>query len=162
MGKPLDQCGCFTIKAPLMVNPPIDESTCGNLRLQQILLRFAALVQFTALPGVILPRVALGKLSWLMGLGEPPLVPLMIYMTGGCAYVFLAEGVLLWLLSYDVVRYRPLVIASGWIYLVGGPAFLWIDLHAGLPWWWVVMDSVSCLLIGIGLLWACGLGKRRR
>ena len=107
--------------------------SCGNLRIQRLVLRVAAVIQFTALPGALLPRQGTEKLSWLMGLGEPPMVPLMVYMAGGCAFVYLAEGVILWLLSRDVVRYRPLVIASGWIYVAGGPAFLWIDTQAGSP-----------------------------
>ncbi|MDD4870115.1 MAG: hypothetical protein PHR77_06110 [Kiritimatiellae bacterium] len=139
----------------------LPESTCGNIRLQRIILRIAAIVQFTALPGVILPRQAVEKLSWLMGLGQPPMGQLLIYMAGGCAFVYLAEGVLLWMLSNDVVRYRPLVIASAWIYLAGCPAFLWIDSQAGLPNWWTAMDSLSCLIFGAALLWACYPGKRR-
>jgi hypothetical protein len=144
-----------------MTHEPLPESGCGNLRLQRWLLRVAAIVQFTALPGVILPREAVEKLSWLMGLGQPPLVPLMIYMAGGCAYVSLAVGVLLWIISNDVVRYRPLVIMSGWISLIGGPGFLWIDYQSGLPHWWTAMDSLSCLIIGAALLWVCRSRKRR-
>jgi len=136
-------------------------SSCGNLRLQRLILRLAAVIQFTALPGALLPRQGTEKLSWLMGLGQPPIAPLLIYMAGGCAFVYLAEGVILWMLSNDVARYRPLVIASGWIYLVGGPAFLWIDTQARLPYWWTAMDSVSCLILGATLLWACHKARRR-
>lgn len=144
-----------------MNHEPVPETACGNLRLQRWLLRGAAIVQFTALPGVILPRQAVEKLSWLMGLGEPPQVPLLFYTAGGCAYVYLAEGLLLWVISRDLVRYRPLVILSGWIYLIGGPVFLWIDLQSGLPNWWTAMDSVSCLIFGAAILWACRSGARR-
>lgn len=131
------------------------KTTCGNLWLQRLLLRIAAIVQFTALPGIILPREATEKLSWLMGLGQPPMVPLLIYAAGGCAYVYLAAGILFWIASNDVVRHRPIVVASGWIYLVGVPAFLWIDGQAGLPSWWIAMDTLSCLILGAALLRAC-------
>jgi hypothetical protein len=134
---------------------------CGNVRLQRWILRIAAIFQFTALPGIILPRQAIEKFSWLMGQGQPPLVPLMVYLTGGGAFVYLVLGALLWLFSTDVVRYRPLVIASAWICLIGGPAFLWIDSQSRLPAWWVAMDCASCLIIGAALLWACYSGKRR-
>ncbi len=123
-------------------------------RIQKWLLRAAAIVQFIAWPGVLLPREAVEKLSWLMGQGQPPLVPLMVYFTGGCAYVYVAAGIWLWLISGDVVRYRPLVTATAWIYLIGGPGFAWIDTQSGLPGWWVAMDSLSCLFFGMGLLWA--------
>jgi len=137
-------------------------SACGNVCWQRRLLRLAAIFQFIALPGIILPRVATEKLSWLMGQGQPSLTPLLIYLAGGCAFVYFVLGVLLWIFSNDVVRYRPLVIASAWICLLGAPAFLWIDTQSHLPAWWVAMDSVSCLLFGIVLLWACYAGQRRQ
>jgi hypothetical protein len=140
---------------------PVPASAYGNLRLQRWLLRIAAVLQFIALPGALLPRQAVEKFSWLMGLGRPPLVPLLVYFAGGGAYVYLALGVLLWLFSKDVVRYRPLVPATAWISLVGGPAFLWIDTQSGLPRWWVAMDSLSCLLFGAALLWSCRAVPRR-
>ena len=88
------------------------------------------------------------------------MVPLFVYIAGGCAYVYFALGMLLWILSNDVVRYRLLVIACAWICLIGGPAFLWIDAQSKLPVWWIAMDSVSCLIFGVALLWACHCGKR--
>ena len=140
---------------------PLPPSACGNVRLQRRLLRLAAICQFITLPGIILPRMTIEKFSWLMGQGQPPLVPLMVYLTGGGAYINFVLGVLLWMFSNDVARYRPLVIASAWICLVGCPAFLWIDTQSHLPAWWVAMDSVSCLLFGVALLWACYAGKSR-
>ncbi len=131
------------------------EFSCGNTQLQRFLLRIAAIIQFTALPGIILPRQATEKLCWLMGLGQPLMVPMLIYTAGGCAYVYLTAGILFWIASNDVIRYRPLIIACGWIYLVGCPAFLWIDSQAGLPAWWTAMDSLSCLVLGALLLWSC-------
>ena len=148
-------------KMQLNDEKPLPESDCGNLRLQRIILRIAAVGQFITVPGAISPHQAIEKLSWLMGFGQPPPGPLLLYTLGGGSYVCVAEGVLLWMLSYNVVRYRPLVIASGWIFLIGAPAFLWIDSQAGLPHWWIAMDSLSCLIFGVTLLWACFAGKRR-
>jgi len=59
------------------------------------------------------------------------------------------------------VRYRPLVLASAWICLLGAPAYLWIDTQSGLPCWWVAMDSLSCLLFGAAILWACHTARCR-
>jgi len=35
-----------------------------------------------------------------------------------------------------------------------------MDTQSHLPAWWVAMDSVSCLLFGVALLWACYAGRR--
>lgn len=127
----------------------------GRERAQRWLLRSAAMILFTGLPGILLPRVAIEKYSWLMRLEQPNLQPLMVYLGGNAGYVFVVLGILVWLISNDVVRYRPLVIACGWMFLAGGPAYLSIDLQCPLPAWWVAMDSLSCILLGGGLLWAC-------
>jgi hypothetical protein len=112
-------------------------------------------MSFIALPAVLLPRQVIEKLSWWVGVGQPPQSALLFYFGAGGAYIYVALGVLLWMFSNDVVRYRPLVLASVWICLLGGPAYLWIDWQCGLPGWWIALDSVSCLLFGLALLWAC-------
>ncbi len=132
---------------------------CGSVLWQRRLLRLTAIFQFIALPGFILPHIAAEKLSWLMGQVQPVLTPLLVYLAGGCAFVCFVLGILLWMFSNDVVRYRPLIIVSSWICLLGAPAFLWIDTQSHLPAWWVAMDSVSCLLFGVALLWACHAGR---
>ncbi|MCX7008086.1 MAG: hypothetical protein NTY53_12710 [Kiritimatiellaeota bacterium] len=116
-------------------NNPLLESACGNVRLQRWLLRIG-------------------------GLGQPPQSALLLYFGAGGSFVYVALGVLFWLFSNDIVRYRPLVLASAWLSLLGSPAFLWIDWQCGLPTWWIAMDSISCLLFGVALLWACHVRER--
>ena len=97
--------------------------------------------------------------SWHVGLGLGPMpdAVLLRYVIRGASYCQAAIGVLLWIIAVDVLRYRPLAIASGVIYLVGGPAFYLIDAWAGLPRWWRLMDSISCFLAGGVLLVLCAL-----
>lgn len=128
-----------------------------RLRLQKALLRFTAIILFTGLPGALLPGIAAEKFSWLMDLGQPPLGPLMIYLSGNAGFIYVVLGVLVWAISNDPVRHRPLVVLMGWLLVIGGPAYLSIDLQAGLPAWWIALDSVACLAVGSGILWACRL-----
>lgn len=129
--------------------------TSGNPRLQRLILRIVALVSLIALPAIIAPRLAAEKLSWVMGFGQPPMTPLMLYMMAGGAAVFVGQAVLLWAISGDVIRYAPLIRLVAWIYLICGPLFLWIDSQAGVPKWWMVMDFAGCIVGGAALLWAC-------
>lgn len=131
----------------------------GNTRLQQLVLRIIALSSLLALPGVLVPRLMAEKVSWIMGFGQPPMTPLMLYMMAGGAAVFVGQAVLLWALSTDVVRYQPLVRLMAWCYIAIGPLFLWIDTQAGLPTWWMLMDSVGSFTAGAVLAWAC-YGRR--
>lgn len=119
------------------------------------MLRLIIAILLTGLPGVLLPAEAFEKFSWLMGYGQPPLKPMTIYLAGNAGYAYVALAAVVWAISRDLVRYRPLVRVCGWIMVIAGPAYFSIDLQCPLPWWWVLMDSVSCLLIGLTLLWAC-------
>lgn len=62
--------------------------TSGNPRLQRLILRIVAIVSLIALPAIITPRLAAEKLSLVMGFGQPPMTPLMLYMMAGGAAVF--------------------------------------------------------------------------
>ncbi len=130
-------------------------STRGHPRLQRLVLRAIALVSFIALPAIVIPQLAVEKFSVLLGFGKPPPLPLLIYMTAGAACVYVGQGFLLWLMSGDVMRYRPLIVFCGWAYLAFGPLFLWIGLHAGMPTFQVVADSLSCAVAGAALLISC-------
>jgi uncharacterized membrane protein YedE/YeeE len=88
-----------------------------------------------------------------MGFDQAPITPLLLYMMAGGSCVFVGQAVMLWVLSGDVVRYQPLVRVVAWIYLVCAPLFLWIDSQAGLPAWWVAMDSLGCFIAGAALAW---------
>jgi len=119
------------------------------------MLRLMMLILITGLPGALLPAIAFRKFSWLMGYGEPPLVPLTIYLAGNAGFAYVALAALIWVVSRDLERHQPIVRMCGWIMVAAGPAYLSIDLQCPLPWWWILVDSAGCLLIGLTLLWAC-------
>ncbi len=127
----------------------------SNPRGQRLVLRLIAITSLIALPAIIVPRLAAEKLSWLVGFGQPPLTPLLLYMMAGGAAVFVGQAVLLWAMSADVTRYQPLIRLVAWIYLACGPLFIWIDSQAGMPLWWQLMDVCGCILAGAVLLWSC-------
>lgn len=127
----------------------------SNERLQKIVLRLMALVALPVLPAIIAPQFAVEKLSWLAGFGQPPNAPLLCYVTAGGSFVYLLVSVMLWIISHDVARYRPLVLFAAWACLIAGPVYGWIDSQTGMPTWWMLMDALSCLVGGAALLYAC-------
>jgi hypothetical protein len=138
---------------------PIPKFERGSPRLQRLVLRVISSVSFIALPAIFAPRLTVEKLSVLLGFGKPPHLPLLIYMTSGASCVYLGQAILLWLMSGDVVRYRPLIVFCGWAYLAFGPLFFWIDISAGMPSSQVAADTLSCLIGGASLLSACYCGN---
>ena len=124
-------------------------------RVQLWMLRLMMLILITGLPGALLPGQAFEKFSWLMGYGQPPLVPLVVYLSGNAGFAYVVIAALIWVISRDMERHQPLVRMCGWIMVIAGLAYLSIDLQCPLPWWWTLMDSAGCFLIGLTLLWAC-------
>jgi branched-subunit amino acid ABC-type transport system permease component len=54
-----------------------------------------------------------------------------------------------------VPRYRPLVFATGSIYMVGAPVLYLVVAGAGLPLWWRLYDTIWCLMVGLAFLALC-------
>ena len=118
-----------------------------------------ALVALPVLPAVFAPHLTVEKLSWLVGFGQPPKTPLLAYLAAGGSFIYLALSAMLWMISRDVARYRPLVIFMAYVCLIGGPAYWWIDSRVGMPQWWMLMDALTCTVAGVGLLWVSVTGK---
>ena len=118
-------------------------------------LRFIAVLQILTGAVVFMPVMWIAHWHSWLGLGPLPDDAVLHYVIRGGAYAQGAIGVLLWVMATDIVRYRPLVIATALIYLVGAPAFYFIDSLAGMPRFWCIFDSVSCLLLGAILLALC-------
>ena len=132
--------------------PSHNAPSSGSVTLQRWVIRFCAFVLFTGLPAVILPGVALEKFAWMMKMPRPTLEPLTVYLSGNTGFIYVALGVVFWMVSNDVVRHQIFVKAFGWILLLGGPIYFSIDLQAQLPLWWVLLDAISCFVMGLTLL----------
>lgn len=117
--------------------------------------RAIAVVQLLTLGVCFVPESALASfLAW-AGQGPVPHLPFLYYVVRGASYCQAAFGVWLWIIAGDVVRYRPLVLATGGIYLVAAPVFAVIHFVTGMPRWWAIMDVGSCFFAGAGLLILC-------
>jgi hypothetical protein len=102
---------------------------------------------------VVMPR------SWMeishawIGLGEMPSGPILMFLIRQASYTYGAHGILMWVLSLDVNRFRPLVILTGITYLVAAPVFVAIDYTYGMPLWWTLADPFGCGFLGAAVLW---------
>jgi hypothetical protein len=71
-------------------------SSHPRLSTQRWLLRIILAVLLTGLPGVIMPGEAFEKFFWLMGYGQPPLVPTIPYLAGNAGFAYMALAVMTW------------------------------------------------------------------
>lgn len=131
------------------------------VRLAANFIRVIAILQLLTTGLCFVPESVLESLYAWGGLGHLPHLPFLCYVIRGASYCQGAIGVLLWIIGTDVVRYRPLAIATGGIYLVAAPAFWAIHAIAGMPRWWAIMDTVACFFFGATLLVLCWLARPR-
>jgi len=128
--------------------------------LLRILLRITGTIELSAFAAVVMPRDLMTHYKQALGLGDLPGVGIADFMIRQASYTYGMHGVVLWLLSFDLARYRPLLILTGVSYTLAGPAFMWIDISAEMPPVWSAADGAGCFLFGVAVLFLLS-GTRR-
>jgi hypothetical protein len=116
------------------------------------LLRLAGTVEIAAFFAVVMPRAWMAATHSWLGLGEMPDGPVFRFVIRQASFIYATHGVLMWILASDVDRFRPLVVFTGFAYVVAGPVFFLIDWTSQTPWYWTVFDSVGCFVLGAVIL----------
>jgi hypothetical protein len=114
-----------------------------------VLLRIGAVVTFSAFAAMWLPVEWMAATHRWLGLGEFPRIPVVDYLARSVAALYGFHGVLLFLLSTDVRRYRPLVWYVAAMNVLFGIMLIVIGRHAGLPAYWVAVEGPSVIVIGV-------------
>ena len=103
----------------------------------------------SAFLAVFLPVDSMASTHRWLGLGEFPRTPIVDYLARSVAALYGFHGVLLFVISTDVVRYRPLVWYVAAMNVVFGIMLIAIDLHAGLPAQWTAFEGPPVVVIGM-------------
>ena len=88
-----------------------------------------------------------------LGLGAFPRSPLTEYLTRSIAALYGFHGVFVWIVSFDLVRYRVFAWFAAIMNLIFGAMMLAIDLHAGMPAIWTAIEGPSIMAIGAAISW---------
>jgi hypothetical protein len=121
-------------------------------RILRILLRSIAAAAMLAIVPVFMPHRWMDACHRWLGLGELPEQPVIVYLTRSLSAMYVFHGGLLWLLAGDVRRYAAPVVYVALAFIGFGAVMLWIDLRAGLPWFWVLSEGPFSLVFGLILL----------
>ena len=116
-----------------------------------VLLRCGAVITGVAFLAVPLSVESMGSTHRWLGLGDLPQAPLVEYLARSVAAFYGFHGVLLFLLSTDVNRYAPIIIYIAVMNVVFGLLLVAIDVHVGLPVWWIVSEGPPLVFTGIAL-----------
>ena len=127
----------------------------GHELAQKVVLRVSAVATLIAVPAIFVPRLAISTLVEIFVLEKQSSTPLLVYMMAGGSAVFVVQGVLMLVMSFDIARYQMIIRVVAWGFLICSPLFVWIHMQAKTPMWWMWMDGLGCLVPGLILLWAC-------
>jgi hypothetical protein len=119
-----------------------------------VLLRLAGAVMVLAFLAVVLPVDWMAGTHRWLGLGEFPRAPIVDYLARSVALLYGFHGVLVLIVSRDPVQYRTIIWYLAVMNILFGAIIIAIDIHAGLPAMWTLLDGppVTAFGIVIGLL----------
>lgn len=126
-----------------------------NERWLTYLLRLGGILTGSAFLTIFLPESWMASIHRDLGLGEFPAAPITDYMARSLSGMYAFHGGFLLVLSTNVRRFRPVVLYVGWATAAFGALLLGIDLHAGLPSWWLLGEGPWVLLIGLVIVRLC-------
>jgi hypothetical protein len=104
-------------------------------------LRVDAVILLSALLPILFPTEWMAELHERLGLGAFPRHRLTEYLTRSIAACYALHGAVVWLLTTDWPRYRPLIAPVFRLHVVFAAVILGVDLFAGMPVWWVLAES---------------------
>ena len=119
-----------------------------------LFLRIVGTVSGSAALCAAMPLHAMDAVHRVLGMGALPSGPIVEYLARSTSAFYALLGALLWTLSLDLPRYRPLVRGAGVAFVALGALLLWTDLKAGLPWFWQAAEGPIDAFFGLILLWA--------
>jgi hypothetical protein len=116
-------------------------------------LRLNALILLSAVIPLFFPTEWMAAIHCGLGLGPFPSGPLTDYLTRSAAACYALHGGVLWLIGGDVRRYQPLIRPVYCLHLLFAIGILGIDLVAGMPTWWIVLEITPIISFALAALW---------
>ncbi len=118
----------------------------------------AALLAFVA---VVMPYSWMNAIHKWLGMGQLPAEPIVGYLARSTSAFYALLGGLMWVVSFDLHRYRPVLIYVGAAIIVFGGALFAVDMLEGMPLWWTVGEGLFNVVFGVVIfVLACRLGER--
>jgi hypothetical protein len=123
-----------------------------RLRLLVFLLRLAGTVTVTAFLAMFLPVEWMVSTHRWLGLGEFPRIPVVDYLARCVAALYGFHGALLLLISRDPIKHLTIVRFVACMNVLFGVMIIAIDLHAGMPLVWTLLEGPPIIALGL-VLW---------
>jgi len=121
-------------------------TSAGILR---FLLRYMGSVCLLALIAVFMPYHWMNAAHDWLGMGTLPKEPIVGYLTRSLSLVYALLGAFMWMCSFDLPRYRPIILFLGIVFIVFGVGVSIIDIAEGLPTHWKLAEGPIVVFWGV-------------
>ena len=118
-----------------------------------LILRFIGVTGLFALPAVFMPIEWMSIIHSYAGLGELPEGPIVAYLARSLSGFYAAFAAITLYISFDIRQYRGFVRLWGVLFVLMGCLLLGIDLVAGMPAPWTLLEGPPTIAVGIAVLW---------
>ena len=125
-----------------------------RFRRAAFLLRFVGFADCLAVVVAFLPWQMIERVHQSLRLGALPDHATVEYLVRSVSLLHAVFGALLVFLSYDIVRFAPVVRCIACLLCVTALALIPVDRLSGMPLWWSVLQVGGLLVIGTYLWWA--------
>ncbi len=115
-------------------------------------LRITGSVSMLAVVAVVMPHAWMNAIHQRLGMGPLPAEPIVGYLARSTSAFYTVLGGLMWVASFDLTRYRPIVSYVGAAIILLGVALLAVDSVERMPWWWRSFEGPANMLVGAILL----------
>lgn len=113
-----------------------------------VVLRGIGISGLFAIPAVFLPYSWMNATHAWLGLGTLPDAAITSYLTRSLSAFYAFVSPLLIAMSFDVRRYRTLVVVWSASITIVGFLQTWIDIVSVMPWYWTWVDGPGRIAVG--------------
>ena len=120
-----------------------------RLRLLELLLRIGGTILVAAFAAMLLPVDWMAATHERLGLGAFPRLPVVDYLARTVSALYGFHGILLFVIARDPPKYRSLIRYLVFMNVTLGVMLIGVDLHAGLPLIWTLVEGPSLIAVGL-------------
>jgi hypothetical protein len=121
----------------------------------RLLLRALGMLDLLAFGAVLMPQEWMAATHAWLGMGNLPRAAVVDYLARSASLMYAQHGAVFLFLSSDVRRFRPLIRTMALIAIVSGGMMLAIDLLAGIPLFWTVIEGPGYIILAAIVLLLC-------
>ncbi len=121
-------------------------------RILRVLLRVVGSVSLVAIVAVFMPYSWMDAIHRRLGMGELPPDPIVGYLARSTSAFYAMMGGLLWLVSFDLRRYRAVIGYQSTVLVVFGAVLIGVDAVEDMPAFWTWQEGPFAMAMGVAIL----------